>query len=147
MGKINWGRVILGGLLAGLVINVVEWISPLVFREDYQDFQAAMEAIGKSGQPGPGELALYIVMNFAVGIFAIWLYAAIRPRYSPGPKTAVIAACGTWFAIYFVATIGYAQLGIFPGRLLAITVVVGLVEILVATQLGAWLYKEAAASH
>jgi hypothetical protein len=29
--------------------------------------------------------------GFLIGIFAIWLYAAIRPRHGPGPKTAVCA--------------------------------------------------------
>jgi len=26
MGKINWGRVVLGGLLAGVVLNVIDWV-------------------------------------------------------------------------------------------------------------------------
>ncbi len=27
MGKINWGRVLLGGLLAGIVVNVFEYVT------------------------------------------------------------------------------------------------------------------------
>jgi hypothetical protein len=30
---------------------------------------------------------LYIVMDFVVGILTVWLYAAIRPRYGPGPSS------------------------------------------------------------
>ena len=30
---------------------------------------------------------MFTVWGFLVGIFAVWLYAAIRPRYGAGAKT------------------------------------------------------------
>jgi len=81
-----------------------------------------------------------------VGLFAIWLYAAIRPRYGAGLKTAIVAGAAVWALGYVANTIPAAAMHIFPRRLLALGLVAGLVEALVATVLGAWLYKEASSS-
>ncbi len=76
MGKINWKRVILGGLVAGAIINIFEWvINGVILAED---MEAAIRALGK--HMGGGELVVFSVWGFLVGIFAVWLYAAIRPR-------------------------------------------------------------------
>src|SRR6266849_4394870 len=87
MGKINWTRVILGGLVAGLIINVFEFVMNGVILA--KDMEAAISALGR--QMGGGALAMFIAWGFLVGIFAIWLYAAIRPRYFACPKTAACA--------------------------------------------------------
>lgn len=140
MGKINWGRVILGGLLAGVVINVVEGVMGMIFMEEYQ---AAMEALGKSMKMSGGAMVFYLALGFVYGLFAVWLYAAIRPRYGAGPKTAVWAGIAVWFIGYLMVSISFGTLGVFPTRLLFIGTIVGLVEMIGATLLGAWLYKEA----
>ena len=50
MGKINAGRVLLGGLLAGVVINISEWFwNGVVFMKDMQD---AMAKLGKTMDMG-----------------------------------------------------------------------------------------------
>ncbi len=36
MGKINWGRVLLGGLLAGVIVNIFEYVmNVVVFGRDW----------------------------------------------------------------------------------------------------------------
>ena len=45
MGRINWGRVFLGGLLAGVVINVGEFLFHAVLFKD--QMAEAMRALGK----------------------------------------------------------------------------------------------------
>jgi hypothetical protein len=77
-----------------------------------------------------------------LGIAAVWLYAAIRPRYGAGPKTAIRAGLVTWAVAVFLASLGNYPLGLFPTRLQVITSIVALVEIVVATLVGARLYKE-----
>ena len=44
----------------------------------------------------------------------------------------------------FLPNLGNYPLGLFPTRLLVISTIVALVEIMVATLAGAWLYKEEA---
>ena len=79
--------MILGGLAAGLIINVIESVLNGVILA--KDMEAAISALGR--QMGGGALAMFIAWGFLVGIFAVWLYAAIRPRYGAGPKTAACA--------------------------------------------------------
>src|SRR5438309_6854731 len=143
MAHTNRVRVILGGLLAGLVINIVEFITNgVVLREAWGQ---AMQALGKSGQLSAGAIVIFNIWGFLLGIAAVWLYAAIRPRYGAGPKTAIRAGLVTWGVGVFLANLGNYPLGLFPTRLLVITSIVALVEILIATEVGAWLYKEEAA--
>ena len=138
MGKINWTRVILGGLVAGLIINVFESVLNGVILA--KDMEAAISALGK--QMSGGALALFIAWGFLVGIFAIWLYAAIRPRYGAGPKTAACAGAAVWGLGYLLAAVGPLALHLFPRRLMAIGLAVGLVEVIIGTIAGAWLYRE-----
>lgn len=141
MGKINWTRVILGGLVAGVIINIFEYVLNGVVLA--QNMQAAINALGK--QMGGGVLAMFIVWGFLVGIFAVWLYAAIRPRYGAGPKTALCAGAAVWGLRYLLASVTPIALNLFPARLMVIGLAVGLVEVLVGTLVGAWLYREATA--
>lgn len=140
MGKISVGRVIGGGLLAGLLINIVEFLVNGMWLA--ADWEAAMRALGKSGAASPAMMAINIVWGFIIGIFAVWLYAAMRPRFGAGPRTASIAALATWFPAYVLAMVPPAVMGMFPARLMGIAIVVGLVELLAGAQLGAYIYKE-----
>ena len=86
MTKINIVRVILGGLLAGLVLNIGEFlVNGLILGEQWAAVTAARNLPPMSG----GAMASLVVLNFVVGIAIVWLYAAIRPRYGAGPKTAI----------------------------------------------------------
>jgi hypothetical protein len=92
-----------------------------------------------------GELLMFLVWGFLVGIFAVWLYAAIRPRYGAGAKTALCAGAAVWGLGYLLASVMPIALHIFPRHIMAIGLAVGLVEGLVGTVAGAWLYREATA--
>ena len=139
MGSINTARVVIGGIVAGLVINVSETVLNMVVLGT--DMNAAMARLNL---PPVDNLAIgvFVAMGFAVGIATIWLYAAIRPRYSPGPKTALCAGAAVWFFAYFYGSVGMTMMGLFPGRLMAIGVVWGLGEMLLAAVVGAYFYKE-----
>ncbi len=142
MGKINYGRVFLGGLLAGLVAILLKSVSWVLFGS--KQWKPAMEALGRPLQVTTGFAIFWIVMFFAVGISAVWLYAAIRPRYGAGPKTAICAGVAFWFvgALLPELVFGSMGLGLFSARLLAIDVCSYFVIIVAATFVGAWQYKE-----
>ncbi|PYR34406.1 MAG: hypothetical protein DMF89_21265 [Acidobacteria bacterium] len=140
MGGINFGRVVLGGLLAGLVIDVGEYLLNGVVLS--QDMEAAMRRMNLP-PVGSGAIAVFLVLGFALGIAAIWFYAAIRPRFGAGVKTALCAGSAVWVFAYLYPNIGTVVLGYLPGRLITIATLWGLVEILLAAAAGAWLYTEA----
>jgi len=144
MGKINWPRVILGGLIAGVVINIAEFLINGAILE--QDWIAVMNALGidiVGLENNVGTMVTFLIWGFIYGGIAVWLYAAIRPRYGPGPKTAVCAGVVVWLTGYLGPMVGYSAMGLWPMRLAIIASALGLVEAVVATVLGAWLYKEA----
>lgn len=121
MGKINWGRVFLGGLLAGVVINVFEYVTNGVVL--WAEWDAAMKALGR--QMSSGATGAFVVLEFLMGIAAIWLYAAARPRFGPGPKTATLTGFGYWVIGYLLPDFGLLVMGLFPRRLLVIGTLVG----------------------
>ena len=85
MSRINWGRVIVGGLAAGVVMNLGEWLlHEVILRERMESAAAAMGL----ERPTGSDIGIFVAMTFALGILLVWLYAAIRPRYGPGPKAA-----------------------------------------------------------
>jgi len=140
MGKINLKGVIIGGLVAGLILNVVDYIFwGVLFAKD---FQAALEAIGRP--PADSLIPLFVVLDFVYGITLVYLYAAIRPRFGPGPRTAVYAGLIMWVIAGLLHAIGEGPLGFFPMRLYLLGTVVGLVLIPVAAVAGARFYTEPA---
>ncbi len=141
MGKINWGRVILGGLLAGVVLNVIDFVLyGVVLKNDYA---AAMQALNKSGEMTTNLIVWFVIWDFLFGIFLVWLYAAIRPRYGAGAKTAVWAGLAMWVLFGLLHALGEAPMGLFPQRLYVIGTLVALVEYPLAALAGGWAYKEA----
>jgi hypothetical protein len=138
----NWNRVVLAGLVAGVIVDASEFVlNGLVLA---QDWSAAMRAINKPELSG-SSIAVFNVLALISGIFVVWLYAAIRPRFGPGTKTAVYAGLATYLVGYLLPGIGNAMTQIFPTRLIVLPLIWGLVEILVASIAGAYFYKEEAA--
>ena len=140
MASINLRGVVVGGLVAGLVINVSEYIlnDPVLGA----DLAAAMTAHNLP-PIGGSAIAVFVVLGFVLGLALVWLYAAIRPRFGPGPKTAAIAGVSVWLLAYFWSGVGYYVLGLFSERLVIIGLAWGLVELVVAGIAGARLYSEA----
>jgi hypothetical protein len=139
MGRINMARVVLGGLLAGLIINAGEALFNGVLIKDQVD--ALLQRMNLPAFGG-STIAVFVVSSFLLGIAAVWLYAAIRPRFGAGLKTALCAGAAVWFFAYLYPGIGMTAMGMIPTNLMALGTLWGLVELLVATAAGAWLYQE-----
>ncbi|MGH9382134.1 MAG: hypothetical protein ACRD2Z_16210 [Thermoanaerobaculia bacterium] len=140
MGGINVGRWILGGLLAGVIINVFEAVGHGALREQWEAAATAHNL------PTEGGVALFVLMGFIAGLVAVWFYAAARPRFGAGPMTAVKVAVALWIGSYLLAILAYCAMGLFPTGLLVPWGVISLIEMIVATVAGAWVYKEGAAT-
>jgi hypothetical protein len=140
MGKINWGRVFLGGLLAGLVAILLKSAAWFLYLR--RDWRVALEALGRPLHQTTSFVVFWIVIFFVLGISAIWLYAAMRPRYGPGAKTAAGVGVAYWFVGALLPEMAIGSLGVFPTRLLATDIATYFVIIVAATIIGAWPYKE-----
>lgn len=139
MNKINLSRVILGGLVAGAVLNTGEILLNSVLlgaqMKEFFDRYALPE-------PGGSFMVVAVLLTFILGIVIVWMYAAIRPRLGPGPKTAICAGLLAWFGIYVYTGIINGMAFQFPTNLIVIAMVWGAVQYSLAAIAGAWLYRE-----
>ena len=140
MGKINFGRVLLGGLVAGVILAVGEWLlNGKVLATQMGEF------FKRCGFPMPGNsfFVIFVIITLVLGIVLVLGYAAIRPRFGAGPKTAIIAGLFAWFGVVVYGNIMAAALGMIPTNMLAMVLGWEIVEYLLAALVGAALYKEA----
>jgi hypothetical protein len=138
MGRINLKGVIVGGLVAGLVLNVFDYFFwGVLFAKD---LAAALQALNRP--PADQYIPIWIALDFLYGIALVYLYAAIRPRFGAGPGTAVHAGLIAWVLIGLLHLIGEGPMQLFPMRLMVIGTLVGLVIIPLATVAGAKFYRE-----
>jgi hypothetical protein len=94
---INTQKVLIGGFVAGVVMNAIDFVTNMFILGD------RMKAESDAFKPGLADqmmststMVSYIVMDFVLGFALIWTYAAIRPRFGPGIKTATYAALLFW---------------------------------------------------
>ncbi len=140
MGKINMGRVVLGGLLAGLILNVGEYLlGGILLGNQWSD---AVSALNPSFSMDAGIIAFFIILVFALGVFTVWIYAAIRPRFGAGPMTAICAGLVVWFLAALYVSASMFPLHLFPSRLLLYSTAWEFFEFPIAAVAGAWLYRE-----
>src|SRR6266705_759182 len=112
MGRINWGRVFLGGLLAGVVINVGEFLfHAVLFKDQVAEMMRSLGNDPATVMTGSA-VVIWNILGFLTGIAAVWLYAAIRPRFGAGAKTAAIAGVGVWFLGRFLGALGEMNMGL-----------------------------------
>ena len=139
MSKINVGRVLLGGLVAGLVISIGNFLLNRVWlREEMQTEFARLHL----PEPGGDLIAKAVVLTLILGIAIIYLYAAIRPRFGPGVKTAICAGVMAWFFVFLYTGVIVGLAFRMPVALNLKRIVWGLFEYAIGAVAGAWLYKE-----
>jgi hypothetical protein len=139
MDKINCGRLVLAGLVAGVVLNIGEALLNTVV------LGSQMEQIFRRFNvqpPGARFIAIAVVMTFVLGLVIVFVYTLIRPRLGPGPKTAIWAAVIVWFCAAVYPVVLNALLFELPVTLVAIGLVWALVEYSLAALVGGSLYKE-----
>jgi hypothetical protein len=142
MGTINLGRVILGGLAAGIVIDIIEGVmNGVVFAKQWSE---VMTGLGKSATLSTSGIIAFNIWGFAAGISLVWLYAAMRPRFGAGPRTAICAGLIVWFLADALGVARPVILNIFRIDFAAQALAIQLVEMILAGLAGAYLYKEEA---
>jgi hypothetical protein len=139
---INTNKVLLGGLAAGVVLNVIDFVAHTYILGARMAAETEAFKPGLSGQMMTGSaVASYIIMDFVLGVVLVWTYAAIRPRFGPGLRTATFAALLFW-VLGLIYTVGYLHMGMMSSGLWLAFAVIELVNFLLAAWLGAKLYTE-----
>ncbi len=142
MGKINIGRVILGGIVAGIVLDVLGYLVDGVWLASR--WTDGMKALGHANFSSSALLG-FNALGIVTGIVTIWIYAAIRPRFGAGIKTAICAGLAVWVVGALVPNASFMCVsGLFSHHLMAYTTLGAIVELVVSAIAGAALYKEPA---
>lgn len=138
-GGISLRRWMMSGIAAGLLIWLMEGAASAIYLDA---MIAALEPRGLALDTTPSGIVLSLVVSLLAGLTLIFLYAAVRPRFGPGPRTAVTVAIVLWAGSTLIALIGYRMLDLFPLGLLASWGATGLVEFVIAALAGGWIYRE-----
>ena len=139
---INTGKVLIGGIAAGVVMNIIDFISYSFILGARMKAESDAFKPGMSDQMmGTSSMVTNIVMDLVLGILLVWTYAAIRPRFGPGLKTAVYAAVLFWLLAGIFLS-GYLHMGMMSTGLWWTFAFVGLVNFLLSAWVGARLYSE-----
>jgi hypothetical protein len=136
MIRINWSRLLGCGLLAGIVWIILGAVVTALLGREF----AALPG-NRLGAPTPGFVVLNVVLDLLEGISILWLYASIRATYSPGARTAIIAALA-WWLIVSLEDATWCSFGFFPPRTVIPLMIGTLPALVLATLAGARFYKE-----
>ena len=140
MSRISVMGVLKGGLAAGLIMNASEVILNAVVMAAQMDAEFAARNL----PPVAGnQIAVFVAMTLLLGLATVWLYAAIRPRFGPGPKTAIVAGLVVWALSYLYMAITMGVLGINSMATVLVGTVWTAIEMIVAASVGGYLYTEA----
>jgi len=139
---INTGRVIGGGLLAGAIMNFVDFlVNGVWLNQRWMDEATTLNA--RVADPANATTAMigWITTDFLFGILIVWSYAAMRPRFGPGAGTAVKASLLVW-AISHIGYASFVFLDMYSLGLVGFAAAGGLVAALAGGYAGCAIYKE-----
>ena len=142
MSRINWVRLIVGGILAMLILFVTDG----VFHERVVnvDWKAVHDNLGIPEGKHSGLGVLYFaVFELGRGLVAMFLYVMMRPHFKPGPKTAALAGVVAWIAFSVTGPAQFIPLGFFSNALWIKVAAFQLVTSILAAIAGAAVYKDA----
>jgi hypothetical protein len=142
--NMNFTRVLLGGLVAGLVMLLSQIVLHTIVLADQGKKLVADWATRGLDASASLEPSLPLTgAIFLLGLISVWVYAAIRPRFGPGARTAIVAGIVVWAASHlFTGVYVHAGVVIVPSRMVWLPVAWTFIEVQIATLVGAWLYRE-----
>ncbi|MBO6767473.1 MAG: hypothetical protein JJ901_04095 [Erythrobacter sp.] len=137
MQDIHLARILFGGIAAGLVIIVGEYVLNAVLLAEH--WAELRHDFGIS-QPGTAQYASGSILTLSYGVVLIWLYAAMRPRFRSDTKAAVVAAFTFWFIAYVLFLLSVWANGFVTFGIAIVSIVWGLFEAPLAALIGARVY-------
>jgi hypothetical protein len=145
MAAINAGKVVAGGLLAGLVFNVLDFVANgLILAGDFTANTARLGLDAAAAESGAA-MATWVTIDFLMGILVVWTYAAMRPRFGPGPRTAILAGLVPYLSVTLIM-FGLTQAGLFTAGLFWKATLLQIVVLGAGALAGCSIYKEEAGS-
>jgi hypothetical protein len=139
---INTSKVVSAGLAAGVVASILGYVLFGMMLGPRMEAESLAVAPAIAGRSMTGAaIAGQVIISFIIGVLLVWLYAAIRPRFGPGPRTAVYAALVVWLC-GFIFHVDWLIVGMMTTGTYLMASAAALVQLLASAYVGAMLYKE-----
>lgn len=138
----NKGRLLLAGLLAGLILNIGEAVLHGVI---YAEAAATvMKNLGHEITDSGLDTAQLVGITFVQGLLGMLLYYAVQPRWKPGIWTAICVGLIAWVlsSVYSGVYLSAGFAGLIPADITWGPVVWELFLYPLAIITGALIYKE-----
>ena len=143
MPKLNWRRIIIGGLIAAIILFLTDgFFHERVVSEDWKAVYAALGA--NEPQHESAGMAYFAIFEIGRGLISILVYALMRPFFKPGPKTAMLAGIVTWLAFSVTGPAQFIPLKFYSNALWGKVAVFQLITSIIAAIAGAAIYKDSA---
>jgi hypothetical protein len=141
MYKINWVRVLVGGLVASIILFLTDGF--LHERLVLGYWQAVYAGLGVA-EPKHNAYALvyFAIFELGRGFLSIYLYALMRSCCGPGPKTAALAGIVAWLAFSVTGPAQFIPLGFYSHALWLKVGAFQFITSIVAAVAGAFLYRD-----
>lgn len=142
MYKINWVRVLVGGLVASILLFLTDGF--LHERILSADWQAVYSSLGVA-EPKHSAYGLvyFVVFELGRGFISIYLYALMRSCCGAGPKTGALAGLVAWIAFSVTGPAQFIPLGFYSHALWIKVGAFQLATSIIAAIAGAALYRDA----
>lgn len=146
MQKIDLRGILRGGAAAAITLVIVEFVVEgavsLLGASEADLFQEAFPEIVIGGFIYH---AWNVVHLFLIFFLAMWLYAAMGPRFGTGLKGALATSIVLWF-MYFLFAANLVNLGVLPLNVAFASLAFNLIEIPIPVFVGTRVYNSSAAS-
>ncbi len=142
MAGINYGRVVFGGVVGGVVANIGDFVVNNMLMADDMVRMAQRLNLNQALMASPAVGMTWVIVDFVYVTLIVWTYAAIRPRFGAGPGTAARAGIVLWAAVCSVL-FGFQAMGVFSQDSFLKSAALSLVTTVLASLAGSWTYKEA----
>jgi hypothetical protein len=145
MATINWGRLVLGGLVAAIIMFLTDgFIHERIVNTDWHAVYAGLRAA--EPEPHGTSMVYFALFELGRGFIAMLFYATMRTHFGAGPKTAVVAGIASWVAFSLTGPAQFIPLGFYSTALWMKVGALHLITSIIATIAGAALYKDSAAT-
>jgi hypothetical protein len=136
---INSGKVVVGGLVAGVVANGLDYLfQGVVLKPDFEIMRQRLNLDPvAANNPVP-----WIIVDFILGFLLIVTYVGFRARWGPGPKTAIYAGLVIFLGIASVMG-ALTAIGVFTTDTYLKSSALSLITTITAALAAAFVYKEA----
>ena len=141
MSKLNWNRILIGGLVAAIIAFLTDgFFHESVVGSDWKAVYAGLGA--REPQHSATGMAYFAIFELGRGLISIFLYALMRQPFKPGPKTAALAGVVTWLAFSVTGPAQFIPLEFYSQALWAKVAAFQLITSIIATIAGAAIYKD-----